>query len=436
MTFNTLDKRLVAILFSTLLLSACGGGGGDSGDSSSNSTPDDETPIVVEDTTPNVVEDTDPSISDEVVTDLIVSDPIVADTNTEDADADDSDSDVKVDTDAAIPDNIASAALIANNKVSLARTNCGLKGLSIDTDLDKIAIKHANYMTYVFANSSPTAFDAHTEDKISDILDVTGSNNPFFGGKTLANRLANANYANANFSVTENIAQTVYFSSAGNLVAPDVAALSMTKSLLAAPYHLRSLMLPSSTLIGTGMTDYTPFNRDSSTNRGYVLVTQAATTSASKDDTTAGVFTYPCQGVSGTVTALYNESPDPFRGTRNLQTNPIGQPIYVNMPSADTIKVSNVEFLDVTRNIKVPVKLLDFSDDPYKNTNFELPANEAFIMPLTDDLKSCEVFRNQSQSQQCGLYGNSQYRVSFDVLVDNKTMESKSFTFTTGKISY
>jgi hypothetical protein len=106
------------------------------------------------------------------------------------------------------------------------------------------------------------------------------------------------------------------------------------------------------------------------------------------------------------------------------------------MPSATKIKVSNIKFRDTQRNTNVPIQLIDFDNDPYVNTNYALSANEAFILPLTDALKSCEVNRAANQSQQCGLYGNTKYQVSFDILVDNKNLESKSFTFTTGKVNY
>ena len=100
------------------------------------------------------------------------------------------------------------------------------------------------------------------------------------------------------------------------------------------------------------------------------------------------------------------------------------------------IKVSNIKFRDTQRNTNIPIQLIDFDNDPYVNTNYALPANEAFILPLTDALKSCEVNRAANQSQQCGLYGNTKYQVSFDILVDDKNLESKSFTFTTGKVNY
>ncbi|MGE6389011.1 CAP domain-containing protein [Psychrobacter pacificensis] len=334
-------------------------------------------------------------------------------------------------------ENNPQAALSANNQFSLARTSCGLGGLSVDTALDDIAIKHANYIKYVFANSTPTSFNAHVENKISDIASLTGSNNPFFGGLDFSDRLLNAKYSNAQYGATENIAQSVYFNSAGSFLKTDVVATSMAKSLLAAPYHLRSLMLPTSSAVGSGMVLYKPDAKNPALNQGYVLVSHASATQATKDTTVSGVFTYPCQGVTDTVTALYSESPNPIKGTgRDLRTDPIGQPVYVSMPSANKIKVSNTKFRDTQRNTNVPIQLIDFDNDPYVNTNYALPANEAFILPLTDALKSCEVNRAANQSQQCGLYGNTKYQVSFDILVDDKNLESKSFTFTTGKVNY
>jgi len=193
--------------------------------------------------------------------------------------------------------------------------------------------------------------------------------------------------------------------------------------------------LPTSDVVGTGMVTYTPNGKSATNNKGYVLVSNASATKTTTNKTLEGVFTYPCQGVKGTVTALYNETPNPVRGSgRNLRTDPIGQPVYINMPSADKVKVNNVKFHDVQRNIDVPIQLLDFDNDPYKGTNYALPTNEAFILPLTDALKSCESGSNKGGN--CGLHGNSKYKVSFDILVDDKTLEQQSFTFTTGKVNY
>lgn len=391
MTLKLPEKNLAAIILSTAFLTACGGGG-DSDNSANDVTPEPTAPAASPD-----------------------------------------------DTSTNQPDNVASdnetqAALIASNTFSLARTSCGLGGLSADTALDNIAIQHAKYIKHVFANSTPTTFSPHYENKIEDIVNVTGDNNPFFRGVSFEDRLLQAEYGNARYGVTENIAQSVYYSSAGNIIGSDIVAGSMAKSLLAAPYHLRSLMLPGSSLTGTGMVTYKPFGKDTANNQGYVLVNHASATQTTEDNTVAGVFTYPCQGVSGTVTALYNETPSPVKGTgRDLQTDPIGQPVYVSMPSAQTIDISNVKFHDIQRNMDVPIELLDYRQDPHKNTIYELPANEAFILPITDNLKSCTS--TSKKDENCGLHGNSDYRVSFDILVDSKAIERKSFTFKTGAVS-
>ena len=391
MTLKLPEKNLAAIILSTAFLTACGGGG-DSDNSANDVTPKPTPPVASPD-----------------------------------------------DTSTNQPDNVASdnetqAALIASNTFSLARTSCGLGGLSADTALDNIAIQHAKYIKHVFANSTPTTFSPHYENKIADIANVTGGNNPFFRGVSFEDRLLQAKYGNARYGVTENIAQSVYYSSVGNIIGSDIVAGSMAKSLLAAPYHLRSLMLPGSSLTGTGMVTYKPFGKDTANNQGYVLVNHASATQATKDNTVAGVFTYPCQGVSGTVTALYNETPSPVKGTgRDLQTDPIGQPIYVSMPSAQKIDISNVKFHDIQRNMDVPIELLDYRQDPHKNTIYELPANEAFILPITDNLKSCTS--TSKKDENCGLHGNSDYRVSFDILVDSKAIERESFTFKTGAVS-
>ncbi|WP_201594128.1 CAP domain-containing protein [Psychrobacter vallis] len=400
MTVNTSRSHLVAMLFLTTLLTACGEGGSDNTSAS---------PI----TSPPVISTPD--------------------------DQPEEPTDIPVGTGSEPTENDPQGALSASNHFSLARTSCGLGGLSLDTELDDIAIQHANYIKYAFANGSPSLarYNAHVEDTISGAAEVTGTNNPFFSGLSFSNRLINANYSNARYGVTENIAQSTYFSSAGNFLSNDVVASLMARSLLAAPYHLRSLMLPASSLVGTGMVSYKPNGENPATSQGYVLVSHASATQTTRDNTVSGIFTYPCQGVTGTVTALYNESPNPVRNTgRDLSTDPIGQPVYISMPTANRIKISNIKFRDLQRAQDVPIQLLDFDNDPYLNTEYALPANEAFILPITDDLDSCESERSINQSQQCGLYGNTQYQVSFDVLVDNRALEKQSFTFTTGEVNY
>lgn len=330
--------------------------------------------------------------------------------------------------------NDDNAAAIANHEFNTARSQCGLSTLATDTELQKIALGHANYIKYVFSQSQPRSFNAHYQNEIADIATVTGKNNPHYSGLDIKNRMFNADYANIKYGFSENVAQSMYYHSAGELLSVDTATVSMAKSLLAAPYHLRSIMLPSSKVIGSAVVAYTPYNKEARTNKGYVLVSNAAATASTVNTSYAGILTYPCQGVTGTVTGLYNETPDPVKHTgRNLSTDPIGQPVYIGAAEASSIKIINVSFYDTARRIEIPTQILDYRSDPYRNTEYQLPKNEAFILPITDDLDSCDSFI--SKNKNCGLHGNSSYQVSFDIIINDQRMIHQSFSFMTGAVN-
>ncbi|WP_299184799.1 CAP domain-containing protein [uncultured Psychrobacter sp.] len=435
MNFITSKKSLVMALSSALLLTACGGGS-DSGSSSNKSTDKDSnsspntsnTPETVNPTVPNDTSTTskpttsqssEPTTSPEP-SDTVATSPVLKS---------------EVDMKDVESKSHKGAAQVGSNLLNTQRQACGLGGVADNDELNKIATQHAQYIQHVFSNSRPTIFNAHGEEEISDIKNWTGKNNPFFTGVSFKDRLLKAGYSNLAYGVVENISRVTYYSSAGKVASPDYAAHSMTKSLLAAPYHMRLLVMPNLSQTGSGMIAYKPYGKAADKSQSYVFVNASSADQKTEKRTVKGLFTYPCTDVVDTNTALYNEFPSPVAGTgRNLGTDPIGQPIYINMPSAKSIKISNIKFRDVKRNINVPVDLLDYSNDPHKRTAYELPKNEAFILPLTDSLQSCETGRRKGKN--CGLYGNSEYQVSFDVLVDNKTQESKQITFTTGEVNY
>lgn len=436
MNFITSKKSLVMALSSALLLTACGGGGGSDGgsdksaDTSSSSSPDtSNSPETVNPTVPNDTSATSkPTISTES------SEPTTS-PESSDAVATPTVSKTEVDMKDVESKSHKGAAQVGSSLLSSQRQACALGGMADNDELTKIATQHAQYIQHVFANSRPTIFNAHGEEEISDIKNWTGKNNPFFTGVSFKDRLLKAGYSNLAHGVVENISRVTYYSSAGKVASPDYAAHSMTKSLLAAPYHMRLLVTPNLSQTGSGMIAYKPYGKAADKSQGYVFVNASSSDQKTENRTVDGLFTYPCTDVVDTNTALYNEFPSPVAGTgRDLGTDPIGQPIYINMPSANSIKISNIKFRDVKRNIDVPVDLLDYSNDPHKRTAYELPQNEAFILPLTDSLQSCETGRRVGKN--CGLYGNSEYQVSFDVLVDNKTQETKKITFTTGEVNY
>ncbi|ALF58628.1 hypothetical protein AOC03_00030 [Psychrobacter urativorans] len=332
-------------------------------------------------------------------------------------------------------ENHSQAAAVGSILISSARQNCGLGAVTVDAELTKIATQHAQYMQYIFANVTPIAFNAHDEHEIAAIKQWTGQNNPYFSGVTLADRLANAQYSNQFYGAVENISHTVLFNSIGKVASPDYVAQTLVKSLLSAPYHLRSLMLPTLSHNGSSAMAYTPHGKVADKSKGYIFVNVSSPTYSTHHNTAQGIFTYPCDNIIGTHTALYDESPNPVARTkRDLKAAPIGQPIYINMPSAQHIIVRNIRLYDIQHTAKVKVELLDYRNDPHKGTDHELKENEAFILPITDNHKSCEV--GARKGLNCGLYGHSEYKVSFTVLVDGKKLEKKQFTFKTGNVNY
>lgn len=332
--------------------------------------------------------------------------------------------------------NHADAALAGSNVISLERQGCGLGGLQYDEALAAISNKHAQYNQYVFSHASLLGVNEHNEDTLTGYEHITGARNPFFSGRTFADRIDAAQYSNQSYTAAENIARKTYFATDGMILDPVTSSVHMARTLLAAPYHLKQLVNPVMTKTGSALVAHTPYNTNPDTNKGYIFVNTSASPNNTAYTAEKGIFTYPCEGTSGTNTALYNESPNPVKGTgRDLRINPIGQPIYVSMPSAKTIKVSQVKVYDAARQLSVPIDLLDRDRDPYAGTNYQIAANEAFILPLPDNFKTCEQ-GSIRQGKECGLHGNTTYQVSFDVLVDNKDTISKSFHFTTGDVNY
>lgn len=406
------SSTLAGIIFSSVLLTACGGGGSDSDDSKSGTdTPAPQKPPVVidkPDTTAPVEEPTKPETPE--------TDP----TNPE------------IPADSGIEEDELQAGLAVDNFFSMERIACNIGGYGQDQALANVSNKHANYLRYLYKNANIRNVNPHREDTYADFTDVSGPGNPFFAGAELIDRVRSANYIKNGQVVSENIVKRTEHNPSEGKATPEKVGIEMARSLLSAPYHLRSLVDPNLKNSGSSVLTYTPYGLKADTSFGYILVSTSSS-NTDNDSKPSGITTYPCGATTGTNTALYGESPSPVKGTgRNLLTDPVGQPVHVKVWQADTIKVSNIKFTDVARNIDIPVQLVDSSNDPYEDTYYELPANEAFFMPLTDSLQSCE----KGTRKNCGLYGNSKYKVSFDVLTDNKTLLKKEFTFSTGDVNY
>lgn len=321
------------------------------------------------------------------------------------------------------------AGTVASRVIASQRKICGLGELSHDSELIDIASRHNAYLQYLHTRIDTRGLNSHYQNKIKNYEKITGDSNPFFTGNDYTDRIISARYKNGIYGGSENIIQEHIYSKNGLIQDPNAVAAVMARGFLSAPYHMQSLLNPTTGAIGISFRVYTPYKASPSQKKGYSLVSATSGTLETSNNKINGLFTYPCQGVVGTVTGLYNEIPSPVEGTgRNLNKDPIGQPILVYMPSVESMKVINIRVHDTQRNYDVPTNLLDYKSDPHKGSEYELPMNKAFILPITDKIKSCKSGRYKN----CGLMPHTKYQVSFDAVVDGGAVINKSFVFETG----
>ena len=425
------STALASIIFSSILLTACGGGS-DEGSGSSTDKPTTLPPVMKPTIKPvePPIKPVEPPVKP-IEPSIKPVDPPVKPVEPVEPSVNPIEPPVISDSKKTVEE--LRAGLAVDNFLSIQRQGCAIGGYTYDDKLAEISYKHSNYLNHLFSNVNLRGVNPHQEDTYQNYEHVSGPKNPFFMGVTLRDRVKAAKYSESSFSSSENIVRRTQRNFDGIRPAPEDIGISMAKSLLSAPYHLRTLVDPNYVKTGSNVSIYTPLGTDPKTTFGYILTSTGASKRNADPVKLSGISTYPCANTTGTNTALYDEAPDPTKGTgRNLRTDPIGQPIHVKMWRAKSIKVSNIKITDVARKIDIPIELIDYNNDPYKKTNYQLPSNEAFIMPITDHLNSCET----GTRKNCGLYGNSKYSVSFDVMVDNKDLQQKSFTFSTGNVNY
>lgn len=324
------------------------------------------------------------------------------------------------------------AAHVAN-ELSQRRSACGFGALQDSELLTKLSEKHAKYIQHVFvaAERSSAEYMPHSENTITGLESITGPQNPYYSGDDLAARIHSSSYEHRNNMVGESINTRLIYGSDG-LEAVDAKKISaqMLASLLAAPYHLATLMSPAFNQQGTSVLSFVPYGKSHTKSRGFVLVA----TSGATDIITPpnALLSYPCQDTVNTARMLDNESPNPMKEIgRDLRIDPVGQPVYITNPAATTIKVSNIIFKELGSGKNIAVYLLDHESDPHQGTPNAIPDNAAFIIPLTDGYFNCDA-RERSPHTNCGLNPHTKYSVSFEVLTNETALIKKTIEFTTG----
>lgn len=277
-----------------------------------------------------------------------------------------------------VTQNEASVAI--NNRIQDIRTKCGFGALKVDNELSKLSSNHLNYMTVV-AKDSKSQFASHDEAP-ANISMLTGIGNPFYSGYGVSNRV---NYKTSNNqalainypfqSIGENISLIGEVSQKAlqNNSFDATSSMSSINKLLAAPYHLRSLVSPLFTDIGTATTMVEYMD-----NNLYYYLKYANISLGTKQGTAIAypskLVTFPCNGVVDTETSLTNESPNPFGEQRDLASNPIGQPLYFYAPKKEIATYS------ISLNLNgTPLELIALNKA--NDVNKILQANELVMMP-------------------------------------------------------
>ena len=283
-----------------------------------------------------------------------------------------------------------SEELAAYNTLSTARTTCGFGGLNQNTLLDQAALNHNFYMA---VNSSFT----HSE--------VSGSRG--FTGANSNDRATFVGYPLVRPTFSENL---YLFSGTSNKLGYGAKGVT---GLLGAPYHLRGLVgahrevglsVRSSGIVGSGA-DYA----EPGLAPAVWLSISAGSTQAltPQRQSSSDVLTYPCNGVTGTAYQLTGESPNPVT-PRDLATNPIGQPILVQLLEGRLLVVSSASVTGPGGSVAL-LPTMTYANDP----NFRVEPHQAIIMP------------------NLPLAPNTSYSVVING-TNNGVAFTRSFSFTTG----
>lgn len=309
--------------------------------------------------------------------------------------------------------NLSGVDLSVYNQLNLARKQCGFNPLTYDAQLQNAATNHANYLKAVTENSK-TAYASHDE-KADNISMLTGANNPYFSGVDATSRVkyntSNNKALPVNYNamvVGENIAVRTLTTTAQVPTQPtsDKTAISLLGGLLAAPYHQRTLFLPLFSQVGINASHVNYQENQGNSRVDYLELMLGLPSTAKNLPKLGRLATYPCEGITDTEYQLTNEQPSPF-GSRDLATDPVGQPIYFY---ANDNKTLSTYTANLTQNGKViDVINLNANNDPNKL----LGANEFFIVP------------NKK------LTPSTPYKVDYTVNYTDGSTDKGQFTFTT-----
>jgi hypothetical protein len=246
--------------------------------------------------------------------------------------------------------------LAAFNRFNGHRTQCGFGYLAPNAALDTSAANHLNWMV---ANNTVSH---------SEISGTTG-----YTGSTSQARMIAAGYASGT--------QYGEVLTGGTGIAKTGFGVKGARILLAAPYHLAGLMashrdigisLKSGGNLGSGA-DVT--YAGSAAVTWLVADMAASSTNLHQLQNGSEVLTYPCQGITDTDYEVRAESPNPVPG-RDLSTQPIGHPIFIQALKGRTLVISSVTMTGPSGTVPL-LTTMTSANDP----NSVLGSHQAVVMP-------------------------------------------------------
>lgn len=237
------------------------------------------------------------------------------------------------------------------DKINAERMKCGFGAIQQNTLLDTAAKNHG---VYVVANKEYGHYE------------TTGKT-----GFTGVDAVARANAVG--YTSKAWISEGISFPSPA--LADDYATFSVLNQF-SGPYHSQTL-LAEYTEIGIGFTkapSATEFGASVlNFGSGDLSVGQLPTATGS-----AGIRTYPCEGVSGIYPALYGETPSPI--ARNLSTSPAGHPIMVIGDFQKKLILASAAIIEVPTGRSLPIHRLSTQDNDINAKTLRGP-HVGYVLP-------------------------------------------------------
>ncbi len=399
------SKKILALTLSSLMLAACGGGGGS--DSTSSNTTGSSTSSSTSNTgtgsTGTTSGSTNTSGSSSTISSEVTSYNGV---NKNFADVGGS-----VDS----TTGLNTVEQVAFNALNVARSQCGFGVLTTNTELQKSADNHANYLAYHAMTNSAANYTNPSYVHATHGHNELDTTSPFYSANTIAARLktdsskgvlADAVLYNWRF-VTENLTLMTIPSTTIDATYDSRAATHGMRNLLAAPYHMAGLLENKYKELGLSYRRSTMTSSTGAKLPHSVLEVMSASQTTATVPTVNGTVHYPCNGITDTAYELTNEAPNPIPN-RNLATNPIGQPVFIQSTVGSTLAITAYSMKDAQGNI-VTLSLLNKNNDP----NGLVVTHQAILMPLTK------------------LNPSTTYTVSYTATVNGVSVGTKTFSFKT-----